>query len=69
MVTVDGGILVQEEDTKLLDELKVVTEKTPIARIYRQSCIERIYLFDRQFEGKRLSHLFQHFFTRIIPTF
>lgn len=27
MVTVDGGILVQEEDTKLLDELKVVTEK------------------------------------------
>ena len=29
MVTVDGGILVQEEDTKLLDELKVVTEKTP----------------------------------------
>ena len=29
MVTVDGGILVQEEDTKLLDELKVVTEKAP----------------------------------------
>ena len=29
MVTVDGGILVQEEDTKLLDELKIVTEKTP----------------------------------------
>lgn len=29
MVTVDGGILVQEEDTKLLDELKVVTEKSP----------------------------------------
>ena len=32
MVTVDGGILVQEEDTKLLDELKVVTEKTPTER-------------------------------------
>ena len=29
MVTVDGGILVQEEDTKLLDKLKVVTEKAP----------------------------------------
>ncbi|MDU5109839.1 MAG: bifunctional phosphoribosylaminoimidazolecarboxamide formyltransferase/IMP cyclohydrolase [Clostridium sp.] len=29
MVTVDGGILVQEEDTKLTDEIKVVTEKTP----------------------------------------
>ena len=29
MVTVDGGILVQEEDTKLLDEMKVVTEKAP----------------------------------------
>lgn len=29
MVTVDGGILVQEEDTKLLEELKVVTEKAP----------------------------------------
>ena len=29
MVTVDGAILVQEEDTKLLDELKVVTEKSP----------------------------------------
>lgn len=29
MVTVDGGMLVQEEDTKLLDELKVVTEKAP----------------------------------------
>lgn len=29
MVTVDGGILVQEEDTKLLDEVKVVTEKAP----------------------------------------
>ena len=29
MVTVDGGILVQEEDIKLLDELKVVTEKVP----------------------------------------
>ena len=29
MVTVDGGILVQEEDTKLIEELKVVTEKSP----------------------------------------
>lgn len=29
MVSVDGGILVQEEDIKLLDELKVVTEKVP----------------------------------------
>ncbi|MBS5949162.1 MAG: bifunctional phosphoribosylaminoimidazolecarboxamide formyltransferase/IMP cyclohydrolase [Clostridium sp.] len=29
MVTVDGGILVQEEDTKLIDEIKVVTEKAP----------------------------------------
>lgn len=29
MVTVDGGMLVQEEDTKLLDKLKVVTEKAP----------------------------------------
>ena len=29
MVTVDGGILVQEEDTKLLEELNVVTEKFP----------------------------------------
>ena len=29
MVTVDGGILVQEEDTKPLEELKVVTEKAP----------------------------------------
>ena len=29
MVTVDGGILVQEEDTKLIDEIKVVTEKVP----------------------------------------
>ena len=29
MVTVDGGILVQEEDTKLIDEIKVVTEKSP----------------------------------------
>ena len=29
MVTVDGGILVLEEDTKLLEELKVVTEKAP----------------------------------------
>ena len=29
MVTVDGGILVQEEDTKLIEELKVVTEKAP----------------------------------------
>ena len=29
MVTVDGGILVQEEDTKLIDELNVVTEKKP----------------------------------------
>ena len=29
MVTVEGGILVQEEDTKLLDEMKVVTEKAP----------------------------------------
>lgn len=29
MVTVDGGILVQEEDTKLTDEIKVVTEKAP----------------------------------------
>lgn len=29
MVTVDGGILVQEEDIKLIDELKVVTEKVP----------------------------------------
>ena len=29
MVTVDGGILVQEEDTKLTDEIKIVTEKSP----------------------------------------
>ena len=29
MVTVDGGILVQEEDMKLIDEIKVVTEKQP----------------------------------------
>ena len=29
MVTVDGGILVQEEDMKLIDEIKVVTEKAP----------------------------------------
>ena len=29
MVTVDGGILVQEEDKKLIDEIKVVTEKQP----------------------------------------
>lgn len=29
MVTVDGGILIQEEDIKLIDELKVVTEKAP----------------------------------------
>ncbi|MBL4932051.1 bifunctional phosphoribosylaminoimidazolecarboxamide formyltransferase/IMP cyclohydrolase [Clostridium paridis] len=29
MVTVDGGMLIQEEDKKLLDELKVVTEKAP----------------------------------------
>lgn len=29
MVTVDGGILVQEEDKKLIEELKVVTENTP----------------------------------------
>ena len=29
MVTVDGGILVQEEDNKLLDEIKVVTKNVP----------------------------------------
>lgn len=29
MVTVDGGILVQEEDKKLIDEIRVVTEKVP----------------------------------------
>ena len=29
MVTVDGGILVQEEDRQLVDEIKVVTEKAP----------------------------------------
>ena len=29
MVTVDGGILVQEEDKQLLNEVKVVTEKAP----------------------------------------
>ncbi|MBM7834344.1 bifunctional phosphoribosylaminoimidazolecarboxamide formyltransferase/IMP cyclohydrolase [Clostridium sardiniense] len=29
MVTVDGGILVQEEDKKLIDDIKVVTEKAP----------------------------------------
>ncbi|MGG7057235.1 bifunctional phosphoribosylaminoimidazolecarboxamide formyltransferase/IMP cyclohydrolase [Clostridium nigeriense] len=29
MVTVDGGILVQEEDSKLINDVKVVTEKTP----------------------------------------
>lgn len=29
MVTVDGGILVQEEDKKLIDDIKVVTEKVP----------------------------------------
>ena len=29
MVTVDGGILVQEEDKKLIDKMEVVTEKKP----------------------------------------
>lgn len=29
MVTVDGAMLVQEEDRKLVDEIKVVTEKAP----------------------------------------
>ncbi len=29
MVTIDGGILVQEEDKKLIDEVKVVTEVKP----------------------------------------
>ena len=29
MVTVDGGILVQEEDKQLVDQVKVVTEKAP----------------------------------------
>ena len=29
LVTVDGGILVQEDDKKLIDEIKVVTEKEP----------------------------------------
>lgn len=29
MVTVDGGILVQEEDKKLIDKIRVVTEKEP----------------------------------------
>ena len=29
MVTVDGGILVQEEDSKLIEDIKVVTEKAP----------------------------------------
>lgn len=29
MVTVDGAILVQEEDNKLIEEIKVVTEKAP----------------------------------------
>ncbi len=29
MVTVDGGILVQEEDDKLIEDIKVVTEKAP----------------------------------------
>ena len=29
MVTVDGAMLVQEEDRKLIDEIKVVTEKSP----------------------------------------
>ena len=29
MVTVDVGILVQEEDTRLIEDLKVVTEKSP----------------------------------------
>lgn len=29
MVTVDGGILVQEEDTRLIEDLKVVTKKAP----------------------------------------
>jgi phosphoribosylaminoimidazolecarboxamide formyltransferase/IMP cyclohydrolase len=29
MVTVDGGFLVQEEDKKLIEEIKVVTEKAP----------------------------------------
>ncbi|WP_294156257.1 bifunctional phosphoribosylaminoimidazolecarboxamide formyltransferase/IMP cyclohydrolase [uncultured Clostridium sp.] len=29
MVTVDGAMLVQEEDRKLIDEIKVVTEKAP----------------------------------------
>ena len=29
LVSVDGGILVQEEDNKLIEEMKVVTEKQP----------------------------------------
>lgn len=29
MVTVDGAMLIQEEDKKLIDEIKVVTEKAP----------------------------------------
>jgi len=29
MVTVDGGFLVQEQDTKLIEEIKVVTKKSP----------------------------------------
>ena len=29
MVTVDGGILVQDEDKKLLEDVKIVTEKVP----------------------------------------
>ena len=29
MVTVDGGMLVQEEDSKLIEEIKVVTEVKP----------------------------------------
>lgn len=29
MVTVDGAMLVQEEDNKLVEEIKVVTEKKP----------------------------------------
>lgn len=29
MVTVDGAMLVQEEDKKLIDEIKIVTEKAP----------------------------------------
>ena len=44
MVSVDGGILVQEEDIKLLDELKVVTEKVPTEAEIRDLVLSLIHI-------------------------